>query len=403
MNRVESELIQRIVEEVSSKLRRPYFDVAKHPVGLDPHVKAVMSMIRTDDEPEDTRLLGICGVSGIGKTTVAKAVYNRLADEYDGSSFLANVREVSRQHGIVKLQESLLHDILGDSTLKVGYLQTGVNLMRDKLDCKRVLLVLDDIDRSNQVNDLFGQRNWLGFGSRIIITSRSAEVLADIGAYVYEVNKLTHDDSLQLFSWNAFKKPHPATDYKLLSAFFMTQAKGLPLSLIILGSFLRGKSVEEWKRALHRLKEFAQGNVDGIIQICFHGLESHERAIFLDIACFFNGEDKTYVTKLLDRCNFYPDSGLEILVQKSLICIELNKIWMHNLLQDVGREIVCQESPENPGRRSRLWHREDVLRVLLENSVNRSTNYYIVLISIFLILDLLPFSGFACSRTHRQG
>ncbi|KAI4310761.1 hypothetical protein MLD38_035712 [Melastoma candidum] len=366
---LESELVQRIVEEVSSKLRRPYFDVAKHPVGLDPHVETVMSRIRMGDMPEDAHLLGICGVGGIGKTTVAKAVYNRIADEYDGSSFLANVREVARQHGVVKLQESLLHDILGDSKLKVGYIQTGVSMMRDKLDGKRVLLVLDDVDRSNQVNDLLGKRNWLGLGSRIIITSTSAEVLADVGvADVYKINQLNHDDSLELFSWNAFKKPHPTPDYKFLSSFFVTHAMGLPLSLIILGSFLRSKSVVEWKQASDRLKASVSGNMDLIIQFCFQGLEAHERAIFLDIACFFNGEDKNYVIKLLDRCNFYPDSGLEILVQKSLIRIELNKIWMHDLLQEAGREIVRQESPANPGRRSRLWHPEDVLRVLQENS-----------------------------------
>ncbi|KAI4310760.1 hypothetical protein MLD38_035711 [Melastoma candidum] len=366
---VESELIQRIVEEVSSKLRRPYFDVAKHPVWLDPHVETVMLRIRMDDMPEDAHLLGICGVGGIGKTTVAKAVYNRIADEYDGSSFLANVREVARQHGVVKLQESLLRDILGDSKLKVGYIQTGVSMMRDKLDGKRVLLVLDDVDRSNQVNDLLGERNWLGLGSGIIITSRSAEVLADVGvADVYKINQLNHDDSLELFSWNAFKKPHPNPDYQFLSSFFVTHAMGLPLSLIILGSFLHSKSVFEWKQASDRLKASVSGNMDLIIQFCFQGLEAHERAIFLDIACFFNGEDKNDVIKLLNRCNFYPDSGLEILVQKSLIRIEFNKIWMHDLLQEAGREIVRQESPANPGRRSRLWHPEDILQVFQENS-----------------------------------
>lgn len=40
---------------------------------------------------------------------------------------------------------------------------------------------------------------------------------------------------------------------------------------------------------------------------------------------------------------------------------------MHDLLQEMGREIVRQESPENPGERSRLWYHEDILRVFREN------------------------------------
>lgn len=59
--------------------------------------------------------------------------------------------------------------------------------------------------------------------------------------------------------------------------------------------------------------------------------------------------------------------GLQILSQKSLIYIDSNKIWMHDLLQEMGREIVRQESPENPGGRSRLWYHEDILRVFREN------------------------------------
>ncbi|KAF8014121.1 hypothetical protein BT93_H0075 [Corymbia citriodora subsp. variegata] len=66
------------------------------------------------------------------------------------------------------------------------------------------------------------------------------------------------------------------------------------------------------------------------------------------------------------------NGGLQILSQKSLIYMDSNKIWMHDLLQEMGREIVRQESPENPGGRSRLWHHKDILRVFRENSGTNS-------------------------------
>ncbi|KAF8042251.1 hypothetical protein BT93_A0773 [Corymbia citriodora subsp. variegata] len=68
----------------------------------------------------------------------------------------------------------------------------------------------------------------------------------------------------------------------------------------------------------------------------------------------------------------FEDSGLQILSQKSLIHIDSNKIWTHDLFQEMDREIVRQESPENPNRRSRLWYHEDILRVLWENSGTNS-------------------------------
>jgi hypothetical protein len=95
------------------------------------------------------------------------------------------------------------------------------------------------------------------------------------------------------------------------------------------------------------------------------------KEIFLDIACFFKGEKVGYVNKILDKCGFFPDYGIKVLVDKSLISIDEVKglIIMHDLLQEVGREIVRQESPKEPGERSRLWFHKDVHDVLEGNTV----------------------------------
>lgn len=64
--------------------------------------------------------------------------------------------------------------------------------------------------------------------------------------------------------------------------------------------------------------------------------------------------------------------GMNVLINKSLIKISYNKLQMHDLLQEMGREIVCQEFREKPEKRSRLWDYKDVCHVLEKNKVLES-------------------------------
>ncbi|KAK9200327.1 hypothetical protein WN944_015524 [Citrus x changshan-huyou] len=71
--------------------------------------------------------------------------------------------------------------------------------------------------------------------------------------------------------------------------------------------------------------------------------------------------------KFLIASGFYPEIGISVLIDKSLIVISNNnKITMHDLLQDLGSDIVSQES-NDIGNRSRLWHHEDIYEVLTYN------------------------------------
>ena len=85
---------------------------------------------------------------------------------------------------------------------------------------------------------------------------------------------------------------------------------------------------------------------------------------------FFKGWQTNHVIKILDSCDFFLVDGIKVLIEKSLITINMGKtLAMHDLLQDMGREVVRQESPEDPSKRSRLWFHKDVRYVLKENTV----------------------------------
>ena len=74
-------------------------------------------------------------------------------------------------------------------------------------------------------------------------------------------------------------------------------------------------------------------------------MENFEKEIFLDISCFFKGYNKDDVVNILDSCNLYSDYGIGKFIDKCLITLEYNvHLSMHDLLQQMSREIVQQES-----------------------------------------------------------
>ncbi|XP_021601431.1 disease resistance protein RUN1 isoform X2 [Manihot esculenta] len=337
---------------------------AKNFVGMSSRL-VEMSMHLDMAKSGDVLFVGICGMAGIGKTTIARLVYEQLSSQFEGSSFLANVREVGEKYGLVPLQKQLLTEILIDRDISIWDAHSGADEVRSGLHGKKVLVVLDDVCHLDQLKLLAGMHDWFGNGSRVIITSRDENLLKCHGVdKIYRVEGLNHDEALNLFCLKAFRCDNPVDDYVELSNQFVNYCNGLPLALDVLGSFMFGKSVNEWRSALDRLKEVPNQQILDKLYISFNGLEENEKKIFLDIACFFNGEDKDYVMKVLECCGFYPDVGIRVLINKSLITISRERIWMHDLLQEMGQEIVRQESIEEPGKRSRLWLYKDVYHVL---------------------------------------
>ncbi|XP_019054036.1 PREDICTED: TMV resistance protein N-like isoform X2 [Nelumbo nucifera] len=367
LNGNQSIYIQRIVKEVLVRLNKTLLDVTIYPVGLDSRVNEMNSLL--DSQSDDVYIIGVCGIGGIGKTTIAMALYNQIFHRFEGCSFLANVREVSEQpNGLVHLQETLLSDILMETDLKINNLTTGIEMIKERLQHKRILLVLDDVDQLEQLEALAYKCNWFGLGSRIIITTRYEDLLHDFKVdKTYKVKELNWIESIQLFSWHAFKRGYPEGDYLELLSSIVDYAKGLPLALEVLGALLFRKSIFEWEGAIKKLK-IPHSQIQKKLKVSFDALVNEEKALFLDIACFFVGTKKDYAIKILDSCGFSSEIGIRSLTGKSLVTInEKNEIGMHNLIQEMGKEIVREESPRNPGKRRRLGNSQDVHGILTKN------------------------------------
>ncbi|PNY11224.1 disease resistance protein (TIR-NBS-LRR class) [Trifolium pratense] len=278
------EAINHIVEKVSLLLNKTNLFVADNPVGVESRVQDAIDQFQNVQQSNDVLILGIWGMGGTGKTTIAKAIDNKICRTFEGRSFLANIRETWEQPaGKVTLKEQILFDIFKKTITKIPNIESGKITLKDRLCHKRVLLVLDDVNSLDQLHALCGSREWFGSRSRIIITTRDKHIpRGNRVDKVYTMKEMFESESIELFSWNAFKQASPRNDFVGISRKIVEYSGGLPLALEVL------------------------------------------------------------------------EIGINVLVERSLVTVDdKNKLGMHDLLRDMGREIIREKSPKEPEERSR--------------------------------------------------
>ncbi|XP_048141533.1 disease resistance protein L6-like [Rhodamnia argentea] len=371
------EPIGLVVEEVLQKLKIKHRSVTKHLVGIDDHVAALSKLL--DINSNGVRLIKIYGMGGIGKTTLAKVVFNQLSSHFGKCCcFLEDVRARSlRTDGLVDLQKRLLAEIGHPAGTKgIEEIDHGTKRIGEVLCSKKVLIVLDDVDNNEQVEKLVGKSTFYS-GSRILITTRNKDVLRinpqKWQILDYEMEVMSTECALELFSKHAFNKDSPLDDYNDLSREIVYSTGRLPLVVEIIGSFLYQKPQELWKETLDKLRRAPHEDVFGKLKISYDALNFEQQQIFLDIASFFVGEDKMNAIYMWKDCEFSPDDGVAVLINMSLIkIVENNKFWMHDQLRDLGRKIVHQENPVNPKERSRIWMWDEGLEALRSREVKNN-------------------------------
>ncbi|KAK3187958.1 hypothetical protein Dsin_027519 [Dipteronia sinensis] len=359
-DRPEPEYIDKIVEDVSCRLKLTssgdYLDPGL--VGITSRIKRVKSLLCIG--MKDFRIIGIWGMGGIGKSTIAKAIFHRIAERFEAVCILADVKNEAKR-GLQHLQELPLFKIFGKQNLNMDSFIVG------KLRRKKILIVLDDVDDWKHLKVLVDP-NLFGLGSRIIITSRDRKVLHNISGdkiTLFKVEGLNHREALQLFSENAFKQSFSPEVYMDLARKVVSYCGANPLALQVLGGSLYGEDMPQWNSLLDKLKKCPNPEIQAVLRISYDGLDDDEKEIFLFIACFFKEcflieEDLDRVINILNGCEYSTEIGINRLRDKCLLTITNNRIMMHDLIQEMGRGIVIQESPKESGKRSRLWDPQDI-------------------------------------------
>ncbi|XP_071718692.1 disease resistance protein RPV1-like [Rutidosis leptorrhynchoides] len=366
----ESQFITNMIQVIRKKLNYNDLYIKGKLVGIKEIVGEIELWLQ-DTSPDSTTLL-IHGMGGIGKTTLAKCIFNSNYREYDASCFLAKISEgLNEEKALLRFQTQLLSKILkSENEEKIWDVDDGITKVIKAICSKRILLVLDDVQTSRQLDALLGKRMFHP-GSKVIITTRNQSLLNEfeVRPRVQTLQTLTTQDSSQLFRLYAFRPNQPIQPYIRQSELAINHCMGLPLALIVLGSYLRDLTIMEWEDVIHRLASSIPLNgIHKVLQLSYETLEddSH-KDLFLHIACFFVLEDKDFIVKLFAGCNLQPTVGIRKLMDRCLINVEYGKVGMHPLIREMGREVVRRESLKYPGKRTRLWCHEDFMHVLQEN------------------------------------
>ncbi|XP_039173294.1 TMV resistance protein N-like [Eucalyptus grandis] len=344
----EEELITAIVGEILFKLMIEHNYVSEDlSTGDNPMLSDRTSELEVRQESKimellelevkDVRIVGIHGRDGIGKTTLAKIVYDQISLLFDARSFLAEIEVTTQQPGGVQyLQTKLIFDIL-KREYEVASAFKGVRFLKEILRNMKVLLVLDDVERLSILKQFIGAKlDWFGSGSRIIVTSKEKSVLqgfVDRGvAHTYDVSPMDDNRAFNFFwQYAAIGKSDELRSYVKIAIEIVKAAKGLPLLLKIFGSFLHDKGLEEWIKFEDLIQQFHE-DYQKILSRIYEALNQKQKQMYLDIARCTRDVDcriASYMWHHYDR----PHDEIEVLRRTSLIQMEENKIGMHGMLR----------------------------------------------------------------------
>ena len=387
---VDDEMIGLLVKRVLSEVSNTPENVGDYTVGLESRVDDLINLVDVKST-SDVQILGLHGMGGIGKTTLAKAFYNKIVADFEYRVFISNVRERSSDRdGLLNLQKTLIKGLLR-SLPEIEDVNRGRDKIRESVYEKKILVVLDDVDKRDQVDALIGERSWYSEGTLIVITTRDEEILNSLSErQKYEVRCLNEEQALKLFSYHSLRKEKPTESLLELSKKIVKISGLLPLALEVFGSLLYDKKeAKEWQTQLEKIKNTQPGNLQDVLKLSFDSLDDEEKNVFLDIACLFLKMQikKEEIVDVLNGCGFNAEAALSVLRQKSLVkFLSDENLWMHDQIRDMGRQLDLKETPGDTRMRSRLWDRAEIMTVLNNMKViYLNLQLYIICILMFVL------------------
>ncbi|XP_059276660.1 probable disease resistance protein At1g61300 [Lycium ferocissimum] len=246
---------------------------------------------------ENVSSIGIYGMGGVGKTTLAKHIHNRLVNE----SYKVCWVTVSQGFSIKRLQDVLAKIVKLDLSDEVDEQIRAAKLNGAFKEGKNIVIILDDVwDRLSleKLGDPLGVE-----GCRLILTTRSCEVCQKMGCKkLFEVEKLNTDDAWELFKKSLGDETLLSPDIEPVAKSMARRCKGLPLGLITLAGSMRGVTdIREWRNALKEFPDDMESDVFKVLQYSYDRLRNTNMQECFLYCALYPEDDEIDRDELIDR------------------------------------------------------------------------------------------------------
>ncbi|WVZ96327.1 hypothetical protein U9M48_041982 [Paspalum notatum var. saurae] len=264
-------------------------------VGIDESKNELISLLTkcgSSSSEHQVKVVSVVGYAGLGKTTLAKQVYESLKDKFDCYAFVT----VSRNPDMIEVFRTILRDVSGQEY--AGDVQHLVEKISNFLEDKRYFIVVDDLWDSKSWETIKCAFIKNSCGSRIITTTRINEVaeycLSSCHGHIYTLLPLNAMDSKRLFLKRIFGSEEGCPSHLTkVSDDILKKCGGLPLAIISIAGLLAGKAptFDEWNRVqssfVYALER--QPDINKMIQILslsYFDLPHHLRSCLLYFSVF---------------------------------------------------------------------------------------------------------------------
>lgn len=262
-------------------------------VGIDRPRDEIIKLL--DDGEQRMKVVSIVGSGGLGKTTLANQVYQKIGEQFDCKAFVS----LSQHPDMEMIFQTILYQVNDEvGRIRSGDKEQVISELRDFLKNKRYFIVIDDIWSAQAWNTIRYSLLENNCGSRILVTTRIGTVAKSCSSpclnLVYELRVLSENDSKRLFFRRIFgsedKCPHQLKD---IAVEIVRKCGGLPLAIISMASLLTTKSYvrAEWFKVRDSIGSGIEKNSDVeemnmILSLSYYDLPHHLRTCLLYLSMF---------------------------------------------------------------------------------------------------------------------